>query len=118
MLPLFLLVLNTSCSSNIYCPAFSEHANSTASMSKFSKDLPPQRKRPRKYHWGINDRLNSMTDSKTGETHYRYDRRGYLTQTRYADGIQEHRIPEKADNLHQTPDQIKKTERMPMAEGS
>jgi len=53
------------------------------------------------YLWGTNDRLTAMIHNGK-EQHYEYDSRGFLTQTQYADGSSEIRVPDDTGNLYET----------------
>jgi RHS repeat-associated protein len=54
----------------------------------------------KEYLWGRSDRLLSVT-GVGGTQSCTYDRRGFLTQTQYADGTTEIRVPDHTGNLYE-----------------
>ena len=50
----------------------------------------------KEYLWGLNDRLLSVNDNGKVRQ-YEYDRRGYPTRTKYADGTTEIRVPDSGE---------------------
>jgi len=54
----------------------------------------------KEYLCGLNDRLLSVNDN--GKVQYEYDRRGYPTRTKYADGTTDIRVPDNTGNLYET----------------
>ena len=61
-------------------------------------------RRERKYHWGSADRLLKTEDNRFGTTTYEYSPTGHLQKAVYADGREEYRLSDKADNLFDDPD--------------
>ena len=61
-------------------------------------------RRERKYHWGKTDRLLKTEDNRFGTTTYEYSLTGHLQKAVYADGREEYRLSDKADNLFDDPD--------------
>ena len=57
--------------------------------------------RSRKYNWTTSNRLTQIIDSTTGTTHFDYNKEGYLTQAKYADGSTTNRYPDAKGNLYE-----------------
>ncbi|CAM4076983.1 RHS repeat-associated core domain-containing protein [Flavobacterium branchiophilum] len=60
-----------------------------------------KRQRSRKYNWTTSNRLTQIIDSATGTTHFDYNKEGYLTQAKYADGTTTNRYPDAKGNLYE-----------------
>ncbi|CAM4076594.1 RHS repeat-associated core domain-containing protein [Flavobacterium branchiophilum] len=60
-----------------------------------------KRQRSRKYNWTTSNRLTQIIDSATGTTHFDYNKEGYLTQAKYADGSTTNRYPDAKGNLYE-----------------
>ncbi|MCG8700439.1 MAG: type IV secretion protein Rhs, partial [Bacteroidales bacterium] len=58
----------------------------------------------RRYTWGINDRLQSINDSKHGETTFGYTPTGHLEHSILNDGDKQHRKADAVGNLFETND--------------
>ena len=63
-----------------------------------------KRQRSRKYNWSTSNRLTQIIDSATGTTHFDYNKEGYLTQAKYADGTTTNRYPDQKGNLFESTD--------------
>ena len=63
-----------------------------------------KRQRSRKYNWTTSNRLTQIIDSATGTTHFDYNKEGYLTQAKYADGTTTNRYPDQRGNLFESAD--------------
>ena len=60
-----------------------------------------KRQRSRKYNWTTSNRLTQIIDSATGTTNFDYNKEGYLTQAKYADGTTTNRYPDAKGNLYE-----------------
>ena len=63
-----------------------------------------KRQRSRKYNWSTSNRLTQIIDTATGTTHFDYNKEGYLTQAKYADGSTTNRYPDAKGNLFESAD--------------
>jgi RHS repeat-associated protein len=66
--------------------------------------LATRPKHYRRYHWDINDQLKEIIDQGTGTTAFEHDQWGNLAKTRFNDGTEQLRNPDKVGNLFETKD--------------